>query len=241
MVIGYDLTAWNSYLHKMPIRVDVNKQPSCLIVGASGSGKSYSLIYMLKNLVEEVRGNIKLYFCDFKNSDDFAFLSGYKHYYTYMDCKAGLDAFHAAFTDAQNSNSENMDLNILVFDEYAAFIYRLEAEDKKVAAHYKGIISDLLMLGRSRSFGIWILAQRPDAALFHAGSRANFFIRILYGSSTMEARRMVVSDAELPKGQVYRQGEGICWIDGKGLVEIKIPRIKDLDAYKRSILQRLVL
>ena len=237
MKIGYDLTAWKSYGYRLPITADIEKMISCMIGGCSGSGKSYGLLYMLKHMLNSY--NCTIYFVDFKNSDDFSFMSEYEHYYVYMDCQKALDSFHALFVEAQQTQSKQGRLHILIFDEYAAFIYRLEAQDKKLANHYKAIVADILMLGRSRKFGIWTICQRPDSVLFSNGSRDNYFIRILFGNSTMEARKMVVPDADAPKDRIYGQGEGICWIDTKGMVEIKIPRIKDLEGFKQDILQWL--
>jgi len=235
--LGYDLMAWKSYGYRLPITVDIEKMPSLMFGGSSGSGKSYAITYAIKQLMDNYKCTI--YFCDFKNSDDFSFMAEYEHYYVYMDCPKALDSFHALFVEAQQTQSKQGRLHILIFDEYAAFIYRLEAQDRKLANHYKAIVAEILMLGRSRNFGIWTICQRPDSVLFSNGSRDNYFIRILFGNSTMEARKMVVPDADAPKDRIYGQGEGICWIDTKGLVEIKIPRIKDLEGFKQDILQRL--
>ena len=62
-----------------------------------------------------------------------------------------------------------------MFDEYPAFISRLQMQDKqektKKAGEVLNMVSEILMLGRGIGFGVWIVTQRADASLFSGGSR----------------------------------------------------------------------
>ncbi len=236
MNTGYSYTFWNDYGIKVPLKMDLRSHPSLLLTGASGSGKSYALKYMLSNLLEN---KVDITFCNFKNSADFKFMTGYKHYHTFTDCSKGLEQFYDNFKEVQGSDTEFSGMfRILIFDEYPAFVLYTTACDKKIAERYKTMISELLMLGRSYGYGVWLVMQRPDSSLLANGARDNFHLTISLGNISKEAKSMLYSGEELPQ-RVYKAGEGICWIDGMGLCEIKFPRILDIQSREARILNRL--
>ena len=237
LTIGYDYAMWTLYHLKMAVAIELRSHPSMLLTGSSGSGKSYALKYLLDKLLAYP---VKLFFCNFKRSEDFRFLEGYEHYYTYTACADGLQAFYNAFKERQNSGIEFDGIfHILVWDEYPAFILYLETtKEKKAADTYKVILSELLMLGRAYGFGVMLLAQRPDSHLFPNGGRENFHSTITLGNMSKEAKSMLYSGEELPE-RVYRAGEGVCWIDGVGIKEIKFPRIRDMPSLEQRISSRL--
>ena len=51
-----------------PLQIELSQKDYChaLITGASGSGKSYALLYLLGNVLQEEQ-ETTIYFCDFKN------------------------------------------------------------------------------------------------------------------------------------------------------------------------------
>lgn len=236
MKIGYDYTIWTSYQLKQELTIELRSHPSLLLTGSSGTGKSYALKYLLSNLLSS---QVELSFCNFKRSEDFHFLSGYEKYYTYLDCTNGLQMLYDTFKKRQNSDTEfDGTYHILVFDEFPAFILSETMKDKKTAEKYKMMISEILMLGRSYGFGIWLVMQRPDSAFLANGARDNFHTTISLGNLSKEAKSMLYSGEDLPD-RVYKVGEGICWIDGTGIKEIKFPKIRDMSALERKILNRL--
>ena len=100
------------------------------------------------------------------------------------------------------------------------------------------MISEVLMLGRSYGFGVWLVMQRPDSILLANGARDNFQTTISLGNISKEAKSMLYSGESLPN-TIYKIGEGICSIDGEEIQEIKYPslsseRIKKIDAYIQS-------
>lgn len=236
MIIAYDYVVWLLYRLKMTLVMDLRSHPSLLLTGSSGSGKSYALKYLLGKLLSHA---VKLYFCNFKRSEDFRFLEGYKDYYTYTACVDGLQAFYDTFKERQNSGMEfDGTFHILVFDEFPAFILSETMKDKKTAERYKSIVSEILMLGRSYGFGIWLVMQRPDSAFLSNGARDNFHSTITLGNMSKETKTMLYSGEELPE-RVYQAGEGVCWIDGMGIKEIKFPRIRDMPSLEKRISSRL--
>lgn len=236
MIIGYDYEVWYQYQLLQSINMELRTHPSMLITGSSGSGKSYALKYLIWNLLQEC---VSLYFCNFKKSADFQFLQNHSDYYTYLDCCNGLEKFYADFKQAQEQDIEfNGEFHILVFDEYPAFILATSMRDKKLAERYKVMISEILMSGRSYGYGVWLIMQRPDSRFFSDGARDNFQATISLGNFSIQAKTMLYPDAELPK-RVYKAGEGICWIDGVGLKEIKFPLIRNMRKLEDEILHQL--
>lgn len=238
MTIGYDLNLWYQYQIKQNIDTPLRSHPSLLLTGASGSGKSYALKYLLEQLLSV--HDVDLAFCNFKRSEDFRFLVGYEKYYTYADCTAGLQSFYDSFKCTQTHSTEFSGMyHILVFDEFPAFILSETMKDKKTAEQYKLMISELLMLGRSYGYGVWLVMQRPDSAFFANGARDNFHMTVSLGNLSREAKAMLYSGEDLPKDHIYQTGEGIAWIDGQGILQIKYPRIRDLRKLETKILDCL--
>lgn len=100
------------------------------------------------------------------------------------------------------------------------------------------MVSEVLMLGRSYGFGIWLVMQRPDSSFLSNGARDNFHSTITLGNMSKEAKSMLYSGEELPE-RVYKAGEGVCWIDGIGIKEIKFPKIRDMPSLEARISSRL--
>ena len=224
MFFGINLKLFNKYNIQHKITADLKSHPHVLLTGASGSGKSYALKILIHSLLKE---KAEMTFCNFKNSCDFKILKGYDKYFTYLDCTHGLKQFHEQFKTVQASDFEySKTMNILIFDEYPAFIMSETLRDKKQADIYKQMIAELLMLGRSYGFGIWLVMQRPDSIFLANGARDNFQTTISLGNLSKEAKSMLYSGEDLPN-TTYTVGEGICYIDGKGLLEIKYPHLNN--------------
>ena len=126
MVFGYEREAFIRYGLAIPIQLEIAAYPHALITGSSGSGKSKSLLFLIGKLLQS-DPNIVLYVCDFKNSEDFAFLEGYEHYYTGENCYLGVIDYYKNFTQIRaDRTSQNQKRYLLIFDEYPAFINYLQ-------------------------------------------------------------------------------------------------------------------
>lgn len=219
-----------------PLSLDVKTHCHTLLTGSSGSGKSYALLYLLGCLLQDIP-EIELYFCDFKNSEDFAFLKGYSHYYSGNDCYEGVMAYYECFCNARIAGKATR-RHILIFDEYPAFINYLSTKDKhektKKAGNILSVVAEILMLGRGIGYGVWIVTQRADASLFANGARDNFMVVLGLGRMSKEQKGMVFSGEEIPDN-IYHQGEGCLLADGHPLYEIKIPIIRSVIDWKKHI------
>lgn len=224
--------------NKPPVPLSLNVKTHChaLITGSSGSGKSYALLYLLGCLLQDIPGT-ELYFCDFKNSEDFAFLKGYPYYYSGNDCYEGVMAYYESFCNARISGKAAR-RHILIFDEYPAFIIYLSTKDKqektKKAGDILSTVSEILMLGRGLAYGVWLVTQRADASLFANGARDNFMVVLGLGRMSREQKGMIFAGEEIPD-KIYHQGEGCLLADGHPLHEIAIPKIRNVIDWKKHI------
>lgn len=235
MRIGYDYAIWGEYSYKFPIDINLQTHPSILITGSSGSGKSYALKWIMRNLLTEEK--VKIIFCNFKDSTDFKFLKSFPQYFTFLDCKTGIESFYNEFKVLQGSGQEFDGIyHILIFDEYPAFL--LSLPEKKEVEKYKGMMAELLMSCRSYGYGVMLTMQRPDSTFLANGARDNFMSTISLGNISKEAKSMLYSGESLPD-RIYQVGEGIGYIDGKGIVEIKFPKIQNMADLENQILKRL--
>ncbi len=219
-----------------PLNLKIKSHCHALITGSSGSGKSYAVLYLLGCLLQD-NPKMIIYFCDFKNSEDFRFLEKYPYYYRGNDCYDGVMNYYESFCNSRMSGKTDKQY-VLIFDEYPAFINYLNTKDKtnktKRAGDVLGSIAEILMLGRGIGYGVWIITQRADASLFSNGARDNFMIVLGLGRISREQKGMLFAGEELPE-KVYRQGEGCLIADGHPLLEICIPKISNLVDWKKHI------
>ena len=220
----------------LPLDLKISSYCHALITGASNSGKSYALLYLLGCLLQD-DSKIVVYFCDFKNSKDFEFLNGYEHYYKGNECYDGVMEYYNCFCNAREQRDESR-RHILIFDEYPACINYFTTKDKqektKKATDIISVVSEVLMLGRGISYGVWIVTQRADANLFANGARDNFMIIVGLGRMSKEQKGMVFTGEEVPQ-KIYHQGEGCILADGYPLMEIYYPRITNVVDWKKHI------
>ena len=238
MKLGYYLDLYYEMGKRIAITKPINSHCHLLLTGGSGSGKSYALLYLLGNVLKECP-EIIVYFCDFKQSAEFSFLSGYPHYYSGGACYQGIMDYYKKFQDIRKSGKVTSRY-LLICDEYPALLHYYMSLDKKKANDLLMRIAEILMMGRGLSFGCWIVTQRADAQLFQNGARDNFMVLIALGRLSKEQRTMLFSGEELPE-RVYQRGEGLILADGDSIHEIKIPMIANVSDWCFHILKVLRL
>ena len=238
---GYSLPDYYGLGIRYPVRRPLSSHGHALITGPSGSGKSFALLWLAGKLLQAYP-DIRLTFCDFKNSDEFRFLKPYGGYYAGDHCLQGFRDYYKEFTQARQAGGSAR-RHLLVCDEYQAMVNYFQAKDKlektKNAAEILSIVAEVLMLGRGLNHFAWIVTQRCAAELFNQGARDNFQVILAIGNQSREQRNILFSGEELPKGRIYRPGEGILLSDGYPLEEVKIPRIADVVCWEKHILEIL--
>lgn len=222
----------------LPIKLEVKSHCHALITGGSGSGKSWTLIYLIGSLLQENEA-VDIFLLDFKGSRDFLFLEKYQHYYAGDDCYQGVMDYYENFCISRRSGEQHKRA-LLIFDEYPAACAYFTAKDKqdktKFASEMMNAIGEILMLGRGvcKGYGIWIVTQRADSSLFANGSRDNFMIFLGLGRMSKEQKGMIFAGEDVPN-KIYSVGEGCLLADGFPLYEVKFPKIKNMVDWKKHI------
>lgn len=225
LVLGYDLDAWNQYGERIKISVDLSPQTNShsILCGQSGSGKSFlEHAAIAKLALSEPNGEI--YFADYKGDNTFSYLRGCPHYYSYKDTLKALEIVHKRLLARQSGEDSSTHPVTLIWDEYMAQVLSLLGEDKKVAAAVMNRVSEILLLGRSLSVRLIMAIQRPDALAFPAGSRLNYGVVVVLGSSAKSIYEMLLPDfKDELKGRTFKRGEGVVLFQGSELRYLKVP------------------
>lgn len=253
LIWGFLLEVWYLYGFRYPVKLPVTSHCHALITGPSGSGKSQAVIWLIGKLLQVQEQMlqaassisckpISLTICDFKNSDDFRFLSAYERYYAGDSCYQGIMEYYNDFTEARREGS-NPFMHLLICDEYQALVNYFEAKDKRdktrISNDILASVSEILMLGRSLNYFIWTVTQRASSSLYNQGSRDNFQVVLALGRQSKEQKGMLFSGETLPEDRVYGPGEGLLLADGHAVTEVKFPLIEDMDSWEKHILDVL--
>lgn len=219
--VGYEAQALQQGI-KVCATVKLDKVPHLLLVAPSGSGKTYLLVLILRQLSCRI-GTLIL--ADFKGMD-FRSLDGCRNYYKH---ERVADALKLVFDEMQvrmEYPQENFSPLYLVIDEWSGF---LGLYSKKEQDEYKKQLASILMLGRGISIFVILALQRADAN--YLVGRDNFGNVVGLGTLSRESVQMVFSDYKeqiTPKSR----GKGYLKTDGRPLKEIVVPHIRD---YQRSL------
>lgn len=224
-VLGFDLDAWNQCGERREITVDLSPENNShiLLCGMSGSGKSYLENAILAKLaLSDPLGEI--HFADYKSDTSFSYLRGCPRYYSYKDTLQALEIVHNRLLARQSGQDGSTHPVTLVWDEYMAQILALQSEDKKAAAVVMSHVSEILLLGRSLSVRLICVCQRCDALAFPAGSRLNYGVVVVLGSSAKSIYEMLLPDfKDELKGRTFKRGEGVVLFQGSELRYLKVP------------------
>jgi energy-coupling factor transporter ATP-binding protein EcfA2 len=241
LTLGYDLDAWNGYGAKIPITTDISLAANShiLICGMSGSGKSYFENALFAKLIMTESGG-EYHFADYKGDDSFAYLRKCPRYYAYKNTLQALDAVYSRLNARQSGEDESNHPITLIWDEYTSNILALTNEDKKAAAVVLNKVSEILMLGRSLAIRCCFSLQRPEAAVFPAGSRLNFGAVIVLGAAIKSIYEMLLPDfMEQVKGCVFGQGEGVTLLQGSQLHFIKSGTVQNSERMRQICVKAL--
>ena len=202
---------------------------SALVVGSTGSGKTYFTHQLLGKVVynkEFINEDVKVYICDRKNEDYIQF----KNCPNYYGIKAvdGIKKVHEIFTERLNNeeSNDNKETIICLIEEYALLLNSL---DKKEAEDVKNMVADLLFAGRSKKIIRIVSLQRADAIYFPRGAKEQFKKIIMMGQIDM----LLDEDMQKQVTEMNSQGYGYLYEDGKRtLTRIKVAEITQDDMNK---------
>lgn len=243
LTIAYDYDIWYDYGKKCPVSIDIStkKNSQILINGTSGSGKSYCELSILAKLIQ-TQPDSEIYFADYKQEDEFAFLRNCPRYYPYKKVSEALDIVYGKLQSRQAGNDITRHPVVLCLDEYVSFILSQMGEEKKAASIAMNKMSELLMLGRSLNVKTIITCQRADAIVFPAGSRLNYGIVIILGAPIKSTYEMLLPSSEYIDEigeRQFKQGEGIALINGSQLHFIKVATIHNMSRLQELCIKGL--
>ena len=96
------------------VKWNPEKAPHVVIIGATGSGKTYFTKLLLGKIALHVP-NSQIYVCDFKGDDDFSFLQGCSRSHRFMGCIEGLQRFYERFLKRQQGIEKDKTMVVLFF------------------------------------------------------------------------------------------------------------------------------
>lgn len=224
---------WEYKGKKIPIIIDLNKYPHTLVIGATGSGKTYALKVITANIVMRY-SDCQMYCCDFKGQD-YEFLQSSDKYFSYQNYGFGIECFFRKLMDRINKKDLTANRCLLLIDEWNNFLN--SCETKKEQDKFLKMIASILHMGRSYKMNVLLGAQVCHAEFF-GKARNSFSNYIGLGHLDKESIAMLFyEDKEQIKPQP--RGAGYFLQDGKNAEEIIIPEIEDMCTLERVMVEAI--
>ena len=195
-----------------------------ILVGMTGSGKSYSLYSLIMQMLNKsVQYNI--YLADPKGSSLAVIGSAVNSEQTYVDIESiikGLEEFVEQMrerkpelktlledkVDADYSDFK-MTPNIFIIDEYASFASVLASEEKKTRDKVKALLYEIILQGRQLGFFVFLVMQKSDATLIDTALRDNIPLKIVLGNSEQQTYVTAFGAGVDVPNRHYQTGEGV--------------------------------
>lgn len=179
-----------------PYYIDINdnalsSMDNCLIVGPTGSGKSYCSLSILCK-VAKYNKNVSITIADYKNS--FKQFHGLLNFYGYEDAIKGIEKFDEELKRriADNGNqAEPYPIRYLFVDELSSLVK--SRKTKAEQDHILTMISNILRLGRELNMRIIVGVQKAQMSYFDS-ERENFKNIIALGRLSKEQKNMLFDD-----------------------------------------------
>lgn len=223
-----EFAAWVSKADKYHLRLDGRSMvpiSHALIVGQTGSGKSYLLYDLMLQL--HAKG-ATLYCADSKNSGVVALGSSLARGGTAVeldDIIGLLERFVSEMRSRKNELRErlrngldadysdfSLPPSVLIIDEYAALMYALKAREKKERDHFAELIAEIVLQGRQLGYFLYIAMQKSDASLIDTAFRENLPLVIVMGNAQPQTYVTALGTGVEAPDRDYQMGEG-CFIE----------------------------
>lgn len=208
------------------ISYKLSKTPHSLIVGGTGSGKSFFILGKIVSYLN-LTPQVNLYVIDPKKADLslLRFINGLENkvatepnqiakmlrevveimeerYKTYFN---DISAFGKDYTDF------GLPPVILIFDEFSAFIHSV---DKKLSKEVLDYIFCLVMKGRACGVTLEILMQRPSADDLPTNIRSQMSFKVGLGNMDNIGYNMIFNTNDVEYKTITEKGGGYIQIDG---------------------------
>lgn len=222
---------------------NVEKVPHALITGGTGSGKTYFIFYIIKELMK-MDSIVKI--LDPKESDLKylgKFMGDENCAYDTTSILKQLRFAEEEMSLRNNQIFDNEDVNLgdtfkaiglkpyyVIFDEFPAFISTLANKEKK---EVQDRLTNIIMKGRQSGVFVLLTAQRPDADVISGSIRDQLGLRIGLGNMSDDGFRMLFGSKEVEYKTISKSnvGAGYVFIDGVTSVPnyFEAPYLKNFD------------
>lgn len=201
---------------------------SLLLVGITGSGKSYALMGLIGQLLNWPVPPV-MYYADPKGSDIAVLGGSLAPERTADDIDGIIDLLHAFYSEMLMRKAEMKDrlsdrlgvdftewrlpAYIFIMDEYAAFQASI-AKDKRRREEVEEILRNVVLMGRQLGFFAWICMQKSDSSDIPTAIRDNLPLKICLGNAPATTLMTVFGrSADLPSRH-WGKGQGLIYCDG---------------------------
>lgn len=199
------------------------KTPHALIVGGTGSGKSYFMFYLIKEIMRKGYG---LKIVDPKISDltKLSYVS-VNNLVVYEkedvinlldDVTVEMDSRYKKMLETSDNFGEDyvaygMQPFFLVFDELLAFIATCDNKEKK---EVMSKLTNIIVKGRQAGVFVVLATQRPDADVIDGKIRDQLALRVALGKMSGEGYKMIFGKSSVAFRSVDIKGSGYFMIEG---------------------------
>ena len=241
------LTEMKCYDGKMPLMRHLKwayeEHPHALIVGETGSGKTYALMSFIEAVA---KSGAALVVIDAKNAD-LSGLAGYlpEVYSGSADIKEQVIKFYedmldrmesmkrcADYEPGRNYRALGFQARFMIFDEYVAYLSMLQ---KKEAEEVISYLQKIVLLGRQAGFFVILSCQRPDAKYLPDGVRDQFGLRIALGAMTDSGYTMMFGTTEKQFITKDIKGRGYVGLWDGVITEFYAPYVPSDHHFRESI------
>lgn len=201
---------------------------SLLLVGITGSGKSYALMGLIAQLRNWPIAPI-VYYADPKGSDIAVLGGAVAPDRTSDDIDGIIDLLRAFYGEMLVRKAEMKDrlsdrlgvdftewqlpAYIFIMDEYAAFQASI-SRDKKRREEVEEILRNVILMGRQLGFFAWICMQKSDSSDIPTAIRDNLPLKVCLGNTPSTTLITIFGrSADLPSRH-WGKGQGLIFCDG---------------------------
>lgn len=214
---------------------DYNKSPHGLIIGGTGSGKTYFTNYLICNLLYQ---KASLTFLDPKWADIKSIGDVVNADKTACDenniarlvreFKEEMEYRQKLIADFNKTGATYKDLglkpNFLIFDELAAF--KAGVKEKKTFTDVEANIRKIILMGRSTGNFVILITQQPNAENISTEIRDQLGLKIAFGNIQAETKRMIFNTAiNLHTFKANEKGAGYVSLNNSEPIKFLAPNL----------------
>ena len=201
---------------------------SLLLVGITGSGKSYALMGLIGQLLNWPVPPV-MYYADPKGSDIAVLGGSLAPERTADDIDGIIDLlrqFYAAMLARKAEMREKLSgklgadfsdfrlpAYIFLFDEFAAFQASI-SRDKKRRDEVEELLRNVILMGRQLGFYMWIAMQKSDSSDIPTAIRDNLPLKICLGNAPSTTLMTIFGHAADLPSRHWGKGQGLVYCDG---------------------------